>query len=301
MKSAPAGFSSRRLRWWLVLAAALALAACSVIRIGYNHADTLIVTTLDEYLDLDDEQTQWARGRAAALLDWHRSTQLRGYAAVVESARAKLAGPVTAADVLAFNGAVNARLAALGERAAPDLAQLALTLKPAQLDRASRELGSDIAKSRRKLTKVAAKEALEVRVEEYADRVDTWLGSVSREQLALLRSAVADRSADAEWWVGERELRHRELVTVLRRIQTEQPSEAVATEWMRAYFERLSRPPESDRRAKIEAFRSRNAELIAAVINGATPRQRAHLSARLGNYVEDFDALAAGRPALPPG
>ena len=86
MKSAPAGVSSCRLRWWLVLAAALALAACSMVRIGYNHADTLIVTTLDEYLDLNGEQTRWARGRAAALLEWHRSTQLSDYAAVVEGA-----------------------------------------------------------------------------------------------------------------------------------------------------------------------------------------------------------------------
>ena len=101
--------------------------------------------------------------------------------------------------------------------------------------------------------------------------------------------------------VGKGLLEDAEGCRRLRLIQSEQPSEAVATEWMRAYFERLSQPPESDRRAKIEAFRSRNAVLIATVINSATPQQRAHLSARLGSYVEDFDALAAGRPALPPG
>ena len=300
MSSAAAFFSSRRLCRWLVLVAALTLAACSALRIGYNHADSLIVTTLDRYLDLNGEQTQLARARVVALLDWHRSTQLRDYVAVVEGARATLTGTVTAADVLAFNAAVNVRLGALGERAAPDLAQLARTLTSAQLDHLSRELGSDILKSRRELARVAAKQALEARVQEYAERADTWLGSVSREQLALLRSAVADRPADAEWWIGERDLRHRDLVAVLRRIQSEQPSETVATDWVRAYSERLSRPPETDRRARIEAFRSRNATLIAALIDSATPTQRAHLVARLGSFGEDFDALAAARSTLPP-
>ncbi len=303
MSRAPAVFSSRPVCRWLVLAAALALAlaACSVVRIGYNHADTLIVSTLDQYLDLDREQTQWVRGRVAVFLDWHRSTQLRDYSDLVERARAKLTDPVSAADVLAFYMGVNSRLVALGERAAPDLAQLARTLTPAQLDRLTREFGSDIAKSRRELAKVTSKEALDKRVEEYADRVDTWLGSVTREQLAMLRSAAAERRGDAEWWIGERELRHRDLLAVLRRIQTERPSETVATEWMRGYFERLARPPDADRRAKIEAYRSRSSALIAAVINSATPKQRDHLLARLGSYVEDFDALAAGRPILPPG
>lgn len=298
MRRTPAVLSYRPLRW-LVLTAALALTACSVVRIGYNHADTLIVGTLERYLDLDREQSQWARGRVLAFLDWHRTTQLRDYAALVESARTKVADPVAANDVLAFYMAVNARLVALGERAAPDLAQLARTLTPMQLDRLARELGSDIAKSRRELAKVAGEKALEKRVEEWAERVDTWLGSVSHEQLAMLRSAATERMSDAEWWIGERELRHRDLLAVLRLIQIEHPSETVATEWMRAYLVRLSRPPEADRRAKVEAYRIRNAALIAAVINSATPKQRAHLSARLEKYVEDFDALA--RSALPPG
>lgn len=291
----------RRLQHWLALAAVLALAACSAVRIGYNNADTLLVYQIDDYLGLTSEQSQLVRSRATSLLDWHRATQLRDYARTIDTARAKLSGEVSAADVLEFSTAINTGLAAIGERAAPDLAQLALTLTPAQIDRLDRKLTSDTSKARRELVQFAGKETLDDRVKKYAERVDTWFGSVSREQLVLMRATLASRPANAQWWIGERELRQQELVAVLRRIAIEQPREALATAWLREYFQRLSLPPDADRRAKVEEFRRGNAMLIAGLINSASPEQRAHLSARLGSYAEDFVALAAARSGIPPG
>ena len=132
------------LRVWLLVAAAVVLSACSTgVRLGYEYADTLLLYTIDGYVGLTPEQEQLVKERSAALVAWHRSTQLRDYAELLETTRRKLAEPVSAADVLEFNRAVNARLAALGERAAPDLAQLALTLTPEQLARLERKLASD--------------------------------------------------------------------------------------------------------------------------------------------------------------
>ena len=182
------------LRVWLLVAAAVILSACSTgVRLGYEYADTLLLYTIDGYVGLTPEQEQLVKERSAALVAWHRSTQLRDYAELLETTRRKLAGPVSAADVLEFNRAVNARLAALGERAAPDLAQLALTLTPEQLTRLERKLASDNSKARRELVQFAGKEALDERVKKYAERADFWFGSVSREQLELVRSALAQR------------------------------------------------------------------------------------------------------------
>ena len=115
--------------------------------------------TIDGYVGLTAEQEQLVKERTGTLMAWHRSTQLRDYAQLVETSRRRLETPVTAADVLAFNQAVNARLAALGERAAPDLAQLALTLTPDQIARLQRKLASDNSKARRELVQFAGKES----------------------------------------------------------------------------------------------------------------------------------------------
>jgi len=284
------------LRVWLLVAVAVVLSACSTgVRLGYEYADTLLLYTIDGYVGLTPEQEQLVKERSAALVAWHRSTQLRDYAELLETSRRKLAGPVSATDVLEFNHAVNARLAALGERAAPDLAQLALTLAPEQLARLERKLASDHSKARRELVQFAGKEALDERAKKYAERAEFWFGSVSREQLELIRSAVAQQPNNAAWWIEERERRQLELLSVLQRIQRERPGEAVATAWLRDYFMQLQNPPDSERRRSMEQFRETNAQLVAQLINVATPEQKAALSRRLARFAEDFLALASAR------
>ena len=290
------------LRVWLLVAAAVVLSACSTgVRLGYEYADTLMLYTIDGYVGLTPEQEQLVKERSAALVAWHRSTQLRDYAELLETTRRKLAEPVSAADVLEFNRAVNVRLAGLGERAAPDLAQLALTLTPEQLARLERKLASDTSKARRELVQFAGKESRYEREKKYAERADFWFGSVSREQLELIRSAVAQRPNNAAWWIEERERRQLELLSVLQRIQRERPDEAVATAWLRDYFMQLQSPPDAERRRLMEQFRTTNAQLVAELINAATPDQKAALSRRLAGFADDFLALAVSRAGEAPG
>ena len=290
------------LRSWLLLAAAIALTACSTgVRLGYNYADTLVTYSIDGYVGLTQEQEQLVKERAAALVAWHRSTQLRDYVQLIEATRSKLAGPVTATDVLVFNQAVNARLAALGDRAAPDLAQLALTLTPDQITKMERKFASDNLKARRELVQFAGKETVDDRLKKYAERAEFWFGSLSREQLEFVRASLVQRPSNAAWWIDERERRQRELIAVVQRIQTERPSESIATGWVRGYFSQLQSPADPERRRAIEQFRAGNAELIAQLINAASPEQKAALSRKLGSFVDDLTALASERAAAPPG
>src|SRR4029453_2557267 len=203
----------RATRCLLVLAGALLVAACNTgVRLGYSYADTFLSYSIDGYVGLTPEQDQFVKERTAALLAWHRSTQLRDYARFIEATRRKLDGPVSASDVLAFNNEVNARLATLGDRAAPDLAQLALTLTPEQVARLRRKFASDNSKARRELVQLAGKENVDDRVRKYAERAEFWLGPLNREQIESLRGAVTQRPANATWWTDEGELRQRELV-----------------------------------------------------------------------------------------
>lgn len=288
-------------RIWLVLAG-LVLAGCSSgLRFGYTYADTLVVYSIDEYVGLTPEQELLVKERAGALLAWHRSTQLRDYAQLIDATRRKLEGRVTAAEVLAFNQAVAARLDVLGDRAAPDLAQLALSLTPDQIARMERKLDSDNSKARRELAEFVGAESLEERVKKYAERAEFWFGRVSPEQLEIMRASLVRRPAAASWWIDERDRRQREMVALLQRIVTERPSEAIASSWLRAYFAQLRNPADPERRRAVEKFRLDSAELVAQLINSASADQKAALSRKLGNFAEDFVALASGRGPLSPG
>ena len=74
-----------------------------------------------------------------------------------------------------------------------------------------------------------------------------------------------------------------------------------ATAWLRDYFMQLQNPPDPERRRAMEQFRATNAQLVAELINAATPEQKAALSRRLASFAEDFLALASARANDAPG
>lgn len=282
-----------RVRRLVACLALLLLAACSAVRLGYANADTFLVRTLDAYFDLDQAQTRLAREEVRALLAWHRATELDQYVRLLGEAEERLARPVSADEVLALHEGINRRLGLVGERAAPALAALALTLRPTQLEHFARRLAKETGRARRELPDADSPRALDARVERYAERVESWLGGLSEAQRALLRAALADDPASPHWWLRERELRQGELVTLLRRVATEQPPAGIAATWLRSYFEQQRLPADAERRARILAFRRDNSALLADLLNSASPRQKARLARRLRDYADDCAALAA--------
>jgi Family of unknown function (DUF6279) len=271
---------------------ALLFAACSTIKLGYNNADTLLLHALDRYVSLTDDQEHMVRRRVESLMAWHRATQLSDYAAFIQHTRGRLDGELTQAEVLGFNEGLNARLAALGERAAPDAAALALTLTASQVDQVERKLIDENVKARKDSAR-ELKQAVDQRAKKYAERSEFWLGKLNEEQMQLVRASLANRPVDSLYWIEARERRTRDLVTLLRRIEAERPSEDTAAQWFRAYFRELARPSNADQRMRADAFRRDNAELVAQLVNGASPQQRAHLDRRLSGFAAEFVQLAA--------
>lgn len=280
-------------RRFVLASVTLLLAACSQLQLGYNNADKVIAYSLDSYLDLDDEQERLAKERIGALHRWHRSTQLPAYVQLLDEAQRRIAGPVTAADVLEFNAGVRRSLATIGEQAAPDLAKLALTLQPAQLDRLAERLARDTSKARRELVRFAGPDSLEQRVDRYVEQAEDWFGTLTPAQRDMIRASLAGRPDTQEAWMTERERRQRDLVAVMTRIRAEQPPLAAATAWLRDYFARLAEPREPERHAQMAAYREENAQLVAKLINSATAAQRSALAKKLRGYAADLGALAA--------
>lgn len=273
------------------------LAACSATKVGYNNADRLLVHSLDSYFQLDAAQETLVRGRVRELLAWHRATQLDQYAAFLEDTQRALDRPLTPDEVLAMYDAINQKLFSVGERAAPELARLALTLRPTQIDHLAEKLAKDASKARRELLRPVGQDMLDQRVENYTERAETWLGTLSEAQRALVRRSLA--AQPPLWWADERERRQRDLVAVLRQICDAHPTEAEATDRLRGYFAELRLPADAERRASVLDFRRTHAVLMAQLLNSASPAQKVTLAKKLRSYADDFSALAAngGRDA----
>lgn len=275
-----------------ITALAVSVAGCAAVKIGYNNADTLALLQLDNYVDLTADQELTAKERINALMAWHRATQLRDYAVFIDKMRAKVAGPVTAADVMDFNQQLNARMMTVADKAALDIAHLALTLESEQIDRAAKKIANDATKARREFVR-AEKDSGAERIKKYGERAESWFGKLTDEQKDIIRKSFASRPTDATWWIDERERRQREFIVLLRKIQADRPTEEVAARWLRTYFTQLNVAPESERRARAESYRRGSAELVAQLINTATAEQRMMLDKKLNDYAQDFRSLAA--------
>ena len=275
-----------------ITALAVSVSGCAAIKLGYNNADTLALLQLDNYVDLTADQELTAKERINALMAWHRATQLRDYAAFVDKIRTKLGNPVTVADVTEFNQQLNARMMTAADKAAPDIAHLALTLTPEQIDRAAKKIANDATKARREFVR-AEKDSGAERIKKYGERAESWFGKLTDEQREIIRKSLASRPTDATWWIDERERRQREFIVLLRKIQADRPTEEAAARWLRTYFTQLNVAPESERRARAESYRRGSAELVAQLINHATPEQRVMLDKKLNDYAHDFRSLAA--------
>lgn len=281
----------------IVLAFAILLAACSSLRLAYNNADTLLYWWLDGYVDFEADQKAEVKQDINDFFRWHRKTQLQDYVQLLQRAQRQLRGNPAPADLMADYADIRDRTEALLLRAAPDMADLALTLKPEQLATMEKKFAKNIAKFRKENMKGDIQDQNKFRYKKSMEQFELWFGSFSSEQEAIIRRASDVRPLDNGIWLDERMKRQARILALARKIMTEHPSKEVATQWIeelvRASFDRLSA---SERKAFFDAYTQSTVELVHTVVRIATSEQKAHAQKRMEGWIKDLNILAAQAP-----
>ena len=278
---------------FLALIAGLLLQGCSAVRLGYSNADSLARWWIDQYLDLSPEQDALSRERLTRLFAWHRKTQLPDYVALLRQGKDLAAGQPTASDVLALGDNIIRRVRVLAEQATPDVADLLVTVTPAQIDRmAARfaEKNADLAKEMGLADDEAAQN--KVRYKRLLERSEYWLGDFSNEQESALRRMVEAQDPGGRFWYEERLRRQRELLDLMRQVQRERPPRERIVTLLRDYMDRFDLPADPVRRTRALAMRRAAAELTVAILAMAMPAQRDHVRQKFDDLIHDFGELS---------
>lgn len=283
----PEKLSTRVIRGWVMLVAVLVLSGCTVARFGYEMLPWYASWQLDRHLSLDSAQRSLASERIDAIHAWHRQTQMPRYAALVENGIRRLDGPIAAADIAAWRAQMFALWQEPAERIAPDLADLALTLRPAQIDRLERRLADSTAELRRKYLEGAPAERLEGRIERWQERMQWLLGDITAAQKTELRRLASEQPSDEAAWLEERQSRNERLVRLLRRIEREKPSREQALAWSTAFLQGFWQSEDPARARRIEANAANGDRVAAAMINTASRSQRDTMRAKLSDIERD--------------
>ncbi|WP_338768961.1 DUF6279 family lipoprotein [Massilia sp. METH4] len=281
-------------RIWCLAALLALVTACSSLKLAYNNGDTLLYWWLDNYVDFDDEQSGQVKKDIDDLFRWHRKTQLQDYVHVLQRAQQQLRGNPTPADLRADYDDIRARTQALLLKAAPDIADLALSLKPEQLTQMEKKFAKNNDKFRRENMKGDRDDQNEYRYKKSMEQFELWFGSFSREQKEAIRKASDARPLDNQIWLDERMRRQRNVLALARRIMQEKPSREQAIAQIQSLIrESFSRLDNSERKAFYESYTNSTIGLVHTVVSIATPEQKAHAQKRMQGWINDFNTLAA--------
>ena len=181
----------KRATWGgFLVAAAFALAACSLTRVAYNNADTVARFMVDSYLDLDDAQSKDLSAHMARLHQWHRANELPVYAALLRSASQRAARGITVEDVAWGLANVRARYRRLAAGAAEEAAPVLATLGAPQLAALERRFAEKNEKYAKKYLASDDGGRRRAQLDRAVKRIEDFTGDLTREQRALLERFV---------------------------------------------------------------------------------------------------------------
>ena len=287
----------RCLRALLAAACAAALAGCNALYLGYSHLDTYAAWAADEYFDLDLRQKQEFRTRFDRLHAWHRHEQLPEYAAFLTETRTRIERGLSPGDFMWLVGGVQDRYRTIIRRSTDDAAAVLMTITPEQLQSLQRQFDKDNKRFAREYRLSGSVEERRQATERRTlTRISDWAGRLTPEQEKTIGAMARDLPLVHAMRLEDRMRRQREFIQLVR---TRGNDPAKFTARLRHFLLNWEegRDPRYDRLYKEST--EKHAELYVAVSRMLTPAQRAAVTRRLQDYIDDFTRLAQ-RPAAQP-
>lgn len=267
-------------------AVGVVLASCSAIKLGYENLPRLTQWQANRYLSLDDSQASQIRDQAASLQHWHRQNLLPVYAEFLGRVEEEVRNPVTVGQVVEWRRTVVANWSTIAAQAAPAVAALALSLRPAQLMHLRETISEANSKLAREYRPTDPEQSRQAHYRRLLDRAEFMLGVANEAQKRLLRAYAVESAAAGDVWWQTRLARQQAVVGLLENLATEKPDPAEATRRTRELLTDLF----SD---QTRAEATPGDKLTAALLALATPEQRRRALSRLDGYRRDFLLLAA--------
>jgi hypothetical protein len=266
------------------------LSGCATLRMGYNNGPTLAYWWLDRQAGFSREQAPLVREGIGRWFDWHRGTQLDGYAALLAEAQREILLPTTPEKVCAWTERVEALSLPAVEQALAIAAPLMPRLQPANLERVAERQARRQAELQREHLQPSADERRAASLKRTVDRYQRVYGRLNAEQRALLAAALADAPLDPEHWLAERERRNERTLTVLRAAAAPGLPEGERLAALRSIA--LPAPADAAAQARQQRVAAFQCELTARLHNSTTPAQRERAVRTLRGWEDDLRELA---------
>ncbi|MBI5721800.1 MAG: hypothetical protein HZC37_29355 [Burkholderiales bacterium] len=273
---------------------ALLLGGCSALRVAYNTGPQLAWWWLDGYADFSREQAPQVKASIDRWFEWHRQTQLPGYAALLATAQPRIGEPLTPVAACQWNNRIADTLAPAVDRALEHAADVVPGLGEAQLRHMQQRYAKNIDEMRGEYLQADPAERLAASVKRTLTRAEQIYGRLDDAQRKVIAEGVAASPFDPQGWMEERKRRQRDTLATLRRLLAERADRDQRVAALRALAERSQRSPDPAYRAYQQRLTDYNCAFVARLHNATTTVQRQRARDNLKEWEEDLRAVING-------
>ncbi|BFM48504.1 DUF6279 family lipoprotein [Marinomonas sp. THO17] len=189
----------KKTRLPLIIVFSFLLSACSTSFV-YNNLDWLLYWYLDDYITLTAEQKSQLDDRVETWQAWHRAVELPKYQQQIDQLRNQLqSGPLDQQAWLLVFDEVQQSAKRLREKIAPELAELAKQLSPAQVEELLTEWQKNTQERIERRTNSSPEERLAERQEERIEEIEDNLGKLTPEQKDIVSSHIKKLKSTFEY------------------------------------------------------------------------------------------------------
>ena len=278
-------------RFFLLAISALVLASCSATRLAYDNADTVLRFMASSYLDLDAAQSDDLTPRIVRFHQWHRSSELPAYAALLRSAGERAAKGITAEDVAWGLANVRLRYRRFAAKAAEDAAPVLATLAPPQLAALERKFAENNEKYAKEFLSSDDRERRRKQLKRMLERFRDFAGELTPDQEARIGRFALAHERHVALRFEDRQRWQRDFVAALKaERKPEELGRRLAEMFDKPELRRSEEFIREDRRWDEDL-----GQLIVDLDRSLSARQRAQVVRRLSDYAEDFAVLAGRR------
>jgi hypothetical protein len=263
---------------------AIALCGCSTLRFAYENADSYVRWRMDAYLDVHGEDADWLNDRVDEFHAWHRRNELPKLALLAREADGRFADGISREDFNWGYDAVRQRARESLRHAAQMIAPLLDRLTPEQIRYMERRIAEENRKFQRDYLRGTERERRERRAKQVVDRLEDWVGKLSRAQVKRVREFAERAPLLDELRERDRKRLQADVMRIIRAKEAQKRLAGRVSEWERG------RDPAYA--AGTETWREHAIAMLVDLDRTLTREQRARVAGNLRRYAEDFEALS---------
>jgi len=271
----------------LLFLSAVALAACSMVNVAYNNADTAAYWYFDDYFDFNSGQRALFDQGLQRIHVWHRRVEVPKYAALCSEAAVRVEVGLKRGDLDWLEGALRTRFNVLVQHSSGELASAFAAMEPAQLTSLDKKFAKSNAKFIKDNLSGASDQRDNKRIKQSLERIVDWVGDLKPEQEASVAALLKAMPRMAEHSYAHRLVRQKVLRGIFAANLDKDKLEVALNQWMIGW--------ESGRSAEHERlwaqWLEQNRQLILKLTSMLTSQQRVHLTTKLRRFAEDFKRL----------